>query len=162
MGGPFTAWFEAEHVALGAQLRSCVSPGGAVDLVRFDAFRQRLLQRIAVEEKVLFPALIARLHGVPLYRRAVTKDHGGLVSLCAPHPSREWIEGLWEQLTAHHRVEMTEGGFCAQCDEALGTEAPALFARARALPVVVLPATGPGHTVRQRITELLVATGLSS
>ncbi len=162
MAGLFTAYFESEHQVLGQLLKKCRPPSGDVDVVAFDVFRRRLLQRIAAEERVLFPALVAKLGRRPLYRSALAKDHAGLVAICAPTPHREWVDGLWEQLDFHHAIEMADAGFCAQCDEFLGEEGDAVLAEAAALPQIDVPPFEEDQGVRRRIAELLVATGIES
>lgn len=157
MAGPFTAYFEAEHEELGRLLRRSLPRTGEVDLTYFDAFRRRLLQRIAVEERVLFPALEARGARL-LYRPGLARDHRGLVAICAPTPHREWVDGLWEQLEFHHAVEMGAEGFCVQCDEFLSPDAAVVLARAATLPTVIVAPFEEGHRVRDRIAELLEQT----
>ncbi len=154
--GVFTEYFATEHRAL-QELLDASLQGGTLDPVRVDMFRRRLLQRIAVEEQVLLPALVAKLGRAPLYREALTHDHAGLVALCAPTPQQDWVDGLWEQVEAHHRVEMAEDGFCAQCDAFLGADAEVLLRRAAEVKPVELPS---GDTVRARIIELLERTGM--
>jgi|APLak6261679142_1056127.scaffolds.fasta_scaffold00124_16 hypothetical protein len=161
MAGPFTAYFESEHRRLGRLLKRALPATGDVATDRFDEFRRALLQRIAVEERVLFPALEKKLGRQPLYRRALARDHGGLVAICAPTPHREWVDGLWEQLEYHHAIELGDEGFCAQCDDALGRSATTVLRRAAGLPTIEVPAYGDGLILRQRIAELLVATGVS-
>ncbi|MFZ5441963.1 MAG: hemerythrin domain-containing protein [Myxococcota bacterium] len=160
MRGPFSSWFDAEHRALGKLIRKSLPEEGGVDIEAFDAFRRKLVQHIAAQEKVFFPALISHMGHEPLYRGALSKDHGGLVSACVVTPSREWVEELWRLLEVHHTVERGDDGFARQCDHYLSHEATELLARAEALPVIPMPPfeTGPG--LRKRIAELLVATGL--
>lgn len=161
MAGPFTAYFEAEHEELGRLLQQSLRKKGDVDLTWFDAFRRRLLQRIAVEERVLFPALEARLGRRLLYRSGLTKDHRGLVAICAPTPHAEWVDGLWEQLEFHHAIEMGAEGFCVQCDDVLADQAALVLARAATLPTVIVAPFEEGHGVRDRIAELLAQTLVS-
>ena len=160
MRGPFSSWFDAEHRALGKLIRKSLPDEGGVDIEAFDAFRRKLVQHIAVQERVFFPALISRMGHEPLYRGALTKDHGGLVSACVPTPGREWVQELWNLLEVHHTVERADDGFARHCDHHLGHEAKELFEKADALPPIELPPfeTGPG--LRRRIAELLVAAGL--
>lgn len=161
MAGPFTAYFEAEHDELGRLLRKSLAPRRDVDPTWFDAFRRRLLQRIAVEERVLFPTLERRVGRSLLYRPGLTKDHRGLVAICAPTPHREWVDGLWEQLEFHHAIEMGAEGFCVQCDVVFADQAALVLARAATLPSVIVAPFEEGHGVRDRIAELLAQTLVS-
>lgn len=161
MAGPFTAYFESEHRRAMRLLARCRSTGGELLLERFDEFRRTLLQRIAVEEKVFFPALVERLGHVPRYRRALTRDHADLVALCAPTPQKEWVDGLGEQLEYHHAVELGPEGFCLECDGLLGEQASAVIRRAAALEPVDVPPYTDGPALRGCISRLLVSVGVS-
>lgn len=161
MPGPIATTFAAEHQALRSLLRECLGPHG-VDAARFDEFRQRLLQHIAVEEKVLLPALEQKLGHPTLTHDEVRKDHAGVAALCVPAPNRAWVEALMQQLEEHHRVEEGEHGFFALCDRWLADDAPSLFAAARALPPLQLTPFNDGRRVREHLAEVLEATGLAS
>jgi hypothetical protein len=151
--GVFSEYCEAEHRVLDRLLHSTDAEG-------LDAFRRRLLRRVAIEEQIFLPALVAKLGHPPLYRGALTHDHAGLVALCAPTPQQgEWVEALWEQIQLHHSIEMADEGFCAQCDALLTADAATLLARADAMPEIELP---PDGEVRARIQELLARVGLPS
>ncbi len=161
MSGPIAASFTAEHRALTRLLEACLTPGG-VDAARFDTFRQRVLHHIAVEEKVLLPALERKLGRRALLHNALRRDHAGIAALCVPAPNRDWVESLMALLEQHHRVEEDRGGFFAECDAQLRDELPALFAAVEALPPLQLAPFTQGRRVRDQLAEVMLATGITS
>lgn len=162
MTGPIATVFAAEHQALRAMLRDCLATPAGVDLARFEQFRQALLHHIAVEEKVLLPALERKLGHPTLMHEAMRKDHAGVAALCVPAPNRAWVEALQLQLEEHHRVEEGDHGFFALCDLWIADEAPAVLAAAREFPPLHLTPFNDGRRVRDHLAEVLEATGLAS
>ncbi|HZY04220.1 MAG TPA: hemerythrin domain-containing protein, partial [Anaeromyxobacteraceae bacterium] len=65
MPGPLTAWFAADHRRLDALLSRSVADPEAFDLETFEAFRAGLLKHIALEEKILLPAVREASGGEP-------------------------------------------------------------------------------------------------
>lgn len=161
MAGPFTAYFETEHRRAMRLLARCRSTDGLVLRERFDEFRRALLQRIAVEEKVIFPALTNALGRTPPYRRALTRDHADLVALVAPTPQREWVDGLGEKLEYHHAVELGPEGFCWDCDGLLGRTSSTVLRAAATLEPVDVPPFADGKALHECISRLLVSVGVS-
>jgi len=154
-------WFvRQDHRAISAALERSRSPGGTVDLPAFDEFRRRLLRHIAIEERVLMPALVACLAQPPLFRNGLRKDHAGLAALCVPTPCLEWVQDLGELLAYHHQVEEGAGGFYELLDAHL-TDLAAIQAAVARLPVLRLPPFESGRRVRQLLRQVLIETGVS-
>ena len=162
MSGLISTHFAATHQQLDAALRACLREPDAVDVKGFDDFRHLLLRHIAQEEKVLFPALIAKLGHPPLFRNALRKDHAGLAALCVPQPEREWVENLGELFAHHSAIEEAAGGFYELCDAVLGAEAKKVIATCEALPALRLAPFNRGPWVRALLGEVLRATGIES
>lgn len=160
MPGLISAHFARTHLELEAALRACLRQPGKVDVARFDVFRHLLLRHIAQEEKVLFPALIAKLGRPPLFRNALRKDHAGLAALCVPLPDREWVDNLGELFEHHCAIEEGPGGFYELCDEALTEEAGAVLAAADALAPLKLAPFNAGPWVRTLLVDVLKITGI--
>ena len=57
--GPIATLLAEDHADLDALLERAVPAPGAVDLASYGEFRVRLLRHIAIEEKILFPAIRA-------------------------------------------------------------------------------------------------------
>lgn len=155
-----TRLLAAEHAESQAKLRACVGPDGTVDLKRFDEFRHALLRHIAIEEKVLMPALTKALGKPPLFQNGLRKDHAGVAALCVPTPTREWVEDLRELLEHHQRVEEATGGFYALVDHHLGGD-PLLLDEVASFPALTLPDFVRGPKVRELLQEVLALTGIT-
>jgi len=160
MASGVTRLLAAEHADSQARLRVCVRPDGSVDLKHFDAFRHALLRHIAIEEKVLMPALTRAVGRSPLFQNGLRKDHAGVAALCVPTPTREWLEDLRELLEHHQRVEEATGGFYALVDEHLGGD-PALLDAVASYPQLTLPDFVRGPKVRELLQQVLALTGIT-
>jgi hypothetical protein len=101
-------------------------------------FRAGLLRHIAIEEKVLLPAVKLASGGVALSRaRSLRAAHARIAALLAPAPNRRRIAELIVLLAIHDGDEEGEGGVYAECEAALGPiESAALATRAREFPDV--------------------------
>lgn len=124
----------------------------SIDPAPYGEFRQGLLRHIAMEEKVLFPAL-ARLPGglADEVARQLRLDHGALVALLVPPPSAGIIATIRSILDRHNAVEEAEGGVYARSARLSDDEVQAVMERMRLVPEVpVVP-----HNSRP---EVLLAT----
>lgn len=158
MPGSFANYFEMEHHATMALLAHCCPAGGGVDTRAFEVFRHRLLQHIAREERVVLPAVEAKLGHAPRWRRVLTQDHLSLVRLCVVAPDREWVDGLSELLEFHRAQELKPRGLIATCEAALPRE---VLTQALSLPPVQVPSlASDGRDVPLRLDRALRATGL--
>lgn len=160
MASPVTHLLTAEHAESQARLAACHLKDGAVDLKRFDEFRHSLLRHIAIEEKVLMPALTKALGKPPLFQNGLRKDHAGIAALCVPTPTREWLEDLRDLLEHHQRVEEAPGGFYAQLDQHVGGD-PHLHEAVASFPRLKLPDFERGPKVRALLEEVLSQTGIT-
>src|SRR5574342_1116752 len=150
MSGPLAAWFAEDHARLDALLRRSAADAGAFDREAFEAFRGGLLRHIALEEKILFPAVRAARGGEPLpLERRLRVDHGAIASLLVPTPDAGIVAELRSILVPHNAVEEEPGGLYQACDELLAGEASGLLERIRAYPPVKLAPHRDGpHVLR--------------
>lgn len=160
MASGVTRLLVSEHAQSQGTLRACVGADGTVDLKRFDEFRHGLLRHIAIEEKVLMPALTRALGRSPLFQNGLRKDHAGVAALCVPTPTAEWLEDLRELLEHHQRVEEAPGGFYALVDEHLGGD-PVLLNAVATFPPLKLPDFVRGPKVRELLHDVLALTGIT-
>ncbi|MEW5741657.1 MAG: hemerythrin domain-containing protein [Myxococcota bacterium] len=160
MPSPVTRLLAVEHAESQAKLDACVR-SGEVDLKRFDEFRHNLLRHIAIEERVLMPALTKALGKAPLFQNGLRKDHAGIAALCVPTPTREWLEDLKELLAHHQRVEEAPGGFYALLDQHVGGD-PHLLEQVARFPRLSLPDFVRGPKVRDLLEEVLSLTGITN
>lgn len=158
MRGPIAAYFAEGERSLEKAFENCLRPPH-LDVAQFDLFRRQLLQRIAAEERILFPALLRKLGQPPLSREAIRRDHAGLASLCVTVPDREWIESLGSQLEAHVGVEE---GIYELSDEVLKSEAKTVVAALVALPPLKVAPFHAGRWGRELLTDVLAAIGLEA
>ncbi len=167
MPGPIAQHLGEVHARLDALLARAVAAPPAVDGEAFAAFREGLLRHIAVEEKVLFPALRAALRaargGEELpYARRLRVDHGALAALLVPTPTAGLAAELRLILGPHNELEEGEGGLYATCDALLAAEAGALVERMRAYPPVRVAAHRDGPRVCRTAEEALRVSSLQS
>lgn len=156
MPGPLASWFAADHARLDGLLRRSVAGPGAFDLEAFEAFRGGLLRHIALEEKLLLPAIRKARGGEPLpVGRRLRVDHGAIASLLVPTPDAEIVAELRSILEPHNAIEEEPGGLYQACDELLAAEAEDLLERIRAYPPVKLARHNDGPGVVRTAAEAL-------
>jgi hypothetical protein len=159
--GPVASYLAEDHEVLDALLARAVGEPGAVDLDPFGEFRVRLLRHIAIEEKILFPALRAARGGEahPDWVR-LRIDHGAITSLLVPPPTPELVRELRSILEPHNAVEEAPGGVYAGADEALAREAGELVTRMREYPPVKVAPYRDGPRVLHRAEDALRVSAL--
>ncbi|GEJ58478.1 hemerythrin domain-containing protein [Anaeromyxobacter diazotrophicus] len=162
MPGPIAQLLGEVHARLDALLAQAVA-GPDLDRAAFAAFREGLLRHIAVEEKVLFPALRAARGGEELpYARRLRVDHGAIAALLVPTPTPGIARELRTLLDPHNELEEGEGGLYATCDALLAGEAEALLERMRAYPPVRVAAHRDGPRVCRTAEEALRVSSLQA
>ena len=129
-------FFAADHRRLDELLRRALDGQGPLDLPSFSVFRAGLLRHIGMEEKLLFAAARAARGGEPIPIAARLRvDHGAVVALLVPTPTRALVADLLSVLGPHNRREEQPGGAYDACDEALGVAAAGrLLAELQAFP----------------------------
>jgi hypothetical protein len=145
----------ADHERLDALLGAAVRDR-AFDLPAFDAFRAGILWHIAVEEKLLFPALREARGGErhPDWKR-LRIDHGAITSLLVPPPTAAIVAEIRSVLEPHKAVEEGSGGVYERCDALLGAGAGALLERMRAYPPVKVAPYRDGPRVLRTAADAL-------
>ena len=137
MPGPLAAWFAADHRRLDALLSRSVADPEAFDLETFEAFRAGLLKHIALEEKILLPAIRQARGGEPLpLARRLRVDHGAIASLLVPTPDAAIVAELRIILEPHNAAEEGPEGLYPACDQLLAASAAALLERVLDYPDV--------------------------
>jgi hypothetical protein len=127
----------ADHARLDALLDRAGDLQTAEQLEVFDQFRRGLLKYIGMEEKILVPAAQRARSGAALEIAARLRlDHGALVALLMPPPSRRIVRALRAIIAAHNPVEEMPGGVYDECERLAGPEAAQLLDQLRAAPEV--------------------------
>jgi hypothetical protein len=146
----------ADHARLDGLLVRSVRGAGTVDLEAFGEFRAGLLRHIAIEEKLLFPAVREARGGAPhpdWVRLRI--DHGALTSLLVPAPTPELVAEIRSILEPHNAIEEAPGAVYEGCDALLGAGAVALLERMRAYPPVKVAPYRDGPRVLRRAEDAL-------
>jgi hypothetical protein len=105
-----------DHRRLAALLDAACRPE-SIDDVPFREFRAGLLRHIAMEEKILLPA-VKRLNGgrsLPIAKQ-MRLDHSALAALLVPTPTPMIVVRLRTLLDAHNEMEEGVEGVYAQCE----------------------------------------------
>jgi hypothetical protein len=149
-----TDWLVRDHREMEALLDR--AQGAALDPAAFESFRAQLLRHIAIEEKVLFPAVERARGGVPLERRRLLRlEHAAVTTLLVPSPDLALAGELRRLLESHDQLEEGPGGVYEECAEALGDGWRDVLDRARSYPAVKVAAHFDGRgTVRTAAAAL--------
>ncbi len=153
-----------DHARLDSLLSRAFREPADVDLTSFGEFRQGLLRHIALEEKLLIPAVTAARGGEPLpFARRLRVDHGALAALLVPTPARSTADELRKILVPHNVVEEGPGGLYETCDAVLSElEKQALLERMLAYPPVRVARYRDGPRVCRTAEEALRISGLQA
>jgi hypothetical protein len=150
MPGELYRYLADDHERLDALLQRATVKPGAIDMESYAEFRKRLLRHIAMEEKIVLPA-IAELQGgrsAPVAER-IRLDHGALVALLAPPPTQSVVLTIRSILRIHNSLEEQEGGLYQLFEQLARTEAEKLLLQLKgASDVAVLP-----HNERAGVLE---------
>jgi len=159
MAGRFSQYLADDHRRLDALLkRAFATPEGRVDTDAWQELRTGLLRHIAVEEKLLMPALRQR-HGELSWARRLRVDHGALALLLVPSPTPELAAEIESILVGHNAVEEDDGGLYALADALPADEVERLLARARAYPEVKVTPHYDGAGVFRTAAAALAFSG---
>lgn len=136
-----TDLLRGEHDRLEALLFATLADPARLDHEAYGAFRAMLLRHIALEEKLLLPAVRRLRGGDPLPEaHRLRIEHAALTSLVVPTPDVALVREIRDLLARHEVREEGEGGVFATCEDLLGDESVALAEAARAFPAIkILP-----------------------
>ncbi len=137
MSGPIAAFFAADHARLDRLLERATATPGAIDVEAFAAFRAGLLKHIALEEKILLPALRSHRGEEPLaFERRLRVEHGAIALLLVPSPTPALVVEIRSILQPHNALEEDPSGLYAVADALLAPDADTLLAQAQRYPDV--------------------------
>jgi hypothetical protein len=150
MLGPLNKYLEEDHDRLDDLLNRAFARPDAIDRDLYGEFRQGLLRHIAMEEKVLLPAIARLQRGVPAsVAEKLRLDHGALAALLVPPPTPTIIATLRSILRVHNALEERDGGVYQLADHLAGAEAGTLLQKLKETPQVpVMP-----HNERPEVME---------
>ncbi len=153
-----TEFLLADHRRL-HDLLARARAGDGVDVEAYQELRQGLLRHIAIEEKVLFPAVRDALGVRPRWWHDLRVDHAALTSLFVPTPDLALLGEIALLLEEHDQKEEAPDGIYARCDQALSpATSHELALRAEAFRAVRLVSNFDGPQVyRTRAAALAAA-----
>ena len=126
-----------DHDRLDGLLRQATAVPGLIDRNAYDAFRSGLLRHIAMEERILFPALLSQ--GAKEQSAIVERlhlDHAAIAALLVPSPSASIVSSLLSILEGHNAMEETDGGVYRLLDRLPDVELERVVGRLKATPEV--------------------------
>lgn len=113
------SYLVADHARLHTLLNRAMEKP-ELDREAFADFRRGLLRHIAIEEKLLLPAVREARGGTPLDRAHELRiDHAALTSLLVPTPDLALCHEILWLLTKHDAKEEGAGGIYEECEHCL-------------------------------------------
>ena len=147
--GALTELLSRDHDRLDALLTASLRSDGTIDEASYVEFRRGLLWHIAVEEKVLFPAIRKRRGDSDLLAQ-LHRDHAALAALLVPPPSAAEINSIRSILIQHNPLEEEVDGLYEIAEE-LEVDLSAV----RAVPPVALAPHVDTPITRRSIEQLI-------
>ncbi len=141
MRGLLYEYLSGDHARLDRLLQAAEANSKVIDVKPYAEFRQGLLRHIGIEEKIVIPAISSRTKGEHADLAArLRQDHGALVSLLVPPPTRSIVATIQTILTAHNPREEGEDGLYDILERVTELDHAEILARMRSAPEVpVLP-----------------------
>ena len=152
------SYLVADHARLHTLLdRAMETP--EFDPEAFADFRRGLLRHIAIEEKVLLPAVREVRGGTRLDRAHELRiDHAALTSLLVPTPDLALCREIWALLTEHDGKEEDAGGIYEECEHCLSDDDLVdLAEQAAAFPEVRVARHFDGPNVQRTAEDALAS-----
>jgi hypothetical protein len=141
MSGPLYQYLSGDHERLDAFLEEATVEPGVIRMEPYSEFRKGLLRHVAIEEKIVLPA-IARWQGGRKWDLAerLRLDHSAIVSLLVPPPTPSIVLTLRSIFAVHNPIEEGKGGLYELFDRLAGAETEEMLSALKAAPpVLVLP-----------------------
>jgi len=136
------------------------SAAGRIDPGPYAEFRPGLLRHIAIEEKILLPAVQRAQGGDPLALAARLRlDHGAIAALLVPTPTPAVVATMRDILAAHDALEEEPGGLYAVCDRLLAGDADAMVRAMASHPDVRVSPHNDGAGVLSALGRALERAG---
>lgn len=120
--GTITAYLVSDHARLHRRLEHAMAEPH-LDLDAFADFRRGLLRHIAIEEKLLLPAVRQARQGTPLDgTHELRVEHAAITSLLVPTPDLPLCHEIHALLSAHDQKEERPGGIYEKCERWLSDD----------------------------------------
>lgn len=141
MAGILYQYLADDHDRLDRLLQQATTKPGEIDMQPYSEFRSGILRHIGMEEKIVLPAIAQLQDGRPAaIAGRLRLDHGAIVALLVPAPTRSIIATLRSILQVHNAVEEQDGGLYQLLDLVVGLGSRVFLEKLKAAPEVpVLP-----------------------
>ena len=160
MASQIRRYLADDHTRLGALLEKAWAKPGLIDREAYAEFRAGLLRHIGLEEKILLPAIQKLRGGEPHpVANKLRLDHGALVALLVPTPTRTILGAIRGILTVHNALEEGPGGVYEVAEKFEGAAADALFDLLRTAPEVAVAPHNDGPNVLEATQRALSRAG---
>jgi len=131
-----------------------------IDADGYAEFRRGLLRHIAIEEKLLLPAVQRARDGMPLdIAPRLRLDHGAIAALLVPTPTPAIVATLRSILERHNALEEGPDGLYATCDRSLAAEAGPLVLAMEAHPTIAVSPHNDSAVVMPAVERALARAG---
>lgn len=157
---PLFRFLTDDHARLAGLLQQTDEASGKINYDAYAEFRAGLLKHIAMEEKILLPA-VRRLRGgeaLPIADK-LRRDHGALAALLVPTPTAAIVAKIHTILDIHNAIEEGVDGVYEVCEKLAADEAESLVAEMRDLPDVKLAPHVDGSHVMEATRRALERAG---
>jgi hemerythrin superfamily protein len=151
MAGALHEFLSRDHERLDALLKHCLETG---DPGSYDGFRRGLLRHIAIEERVLFPAL-RRRSGRTELEAQLHREHAALAALLVVPPTDTELRQIASILQRHNELEENEGGLYEVIEGAVDGELDELMEKVHGVAEVRVVPNADSAIARSSIEQLL-------
>jgi hypothetical protein len=159
VNGPIYRFLADDHRRLDTLLRQAQDLTG-IDRRAYDAFRVGILTHIAMEEKVLLPAMRLANENTPLaIAGRLRVEHGAIAAVLVPTPTAQILGVLRSILDQHNPIEEGVSGLYETCDQLPSAQAEAILDRLRHYPQVRIAPNNDGARVLPATRRALERAG---
>ncbi len=160
MNGPLYKYFVEDHRRLEKLLNGATALAPEYDMALYGEFRSGLLKHIKMEENVILPAAQKVRDGKPLpVAPKLRLEHGALVALMVPPPSKAIVKTLRAILANHNRLEEDQGGLYDMCERLAGDQIDELMTKVQSIPDVPLLPHNSGPSILEATRQALERAG---
>lgn len=136
-----SSYFRNDHWRLEALLKRVLAANDESANVAYSEFRSELLRHIALEEKILMPAIMKAQNGVPHpYAGRLRSEHGAFAALLVPSRSEKIINVFLGIMRRNNGLEEGADGLYAACENLPSEQIREINSRIKEYPSVpVMP-----------------------
>lgn len=159
MNGELYNYFFGDHRELEEALAQAAA-SATIEPVAYAKFRNGLLRHIALEEKVLLPALerVTKDRMKPVLDR-IHADHGAIAALLVPPPTHGIVRAIRHILGLHNVLEESPEGLYDVCEHLPEDVVAEIVLKARSAPAVLVQPHNGGPGVIEATMRALQRAG---